>query len=31
MYYNLAINKWMYLSPDIQFVQNERNEDSIAI
>ena len=30
-YYNLAINKWMYLSPDIQFVQNEREEDSFAV
>jgi hypothetical protein len=30
-YYNLAINKWLYLSPDIQFVQNEREEDSFAV
>ena len=30
-YYNLAINKWMYLSPDIQFVQNAREEDDFAI
>ena len=31
LYYNLAINKWLYLSPDIQFVQNEREEDSFAV
>jgi hypothetical protein len=24
LYYNIAINKWLYLTPDIQFIQNER-------
>ena len=30
-YYNLAINKWMYLSPDIQFVQNENKGDNFVV
>jgi porin len=24
LYYNLQINKWLHLTPDIQFIQNER-------
>jgi hypothetical protein len=30
-YYNFAINKWLYLSPDIQFIKNERVGDDLAI
>jgi len=31
LYYNIAINKWLHLTPDIQFVQNEREADDFAI
>jgi porin len=31
LYYNFEINKWLHLTPDLQFVQNERQADSIAI
>ena len=31
LYYNVAINKWLYLTPDIQFVQNEREDDDFAV
>jgi porin len=31
LYYNIAINKWFHLTPDIQFVQNERAGDDLAV
>jgi carbohydrate-selective porin OprB len=31
LYYNIAINKWLHLTPDLQIVQNERERDDIAI
>jgi porin len=31
LYYNFEINKWLHLTPDLQFVQNQREEDDIAI
>jgi hypothetical protein len=31
LYYNIAINKWLHLTPDIQLVQNEREDDDIAV
>jgi carbohydrate-selective porin OprB len=31
LYYNLAINKWLHLSPDLQLIQNERQADSVAV
>ncbi len=31
VYYNLEINKWMHLSPDLQLVKNERKGDSLAV
>ena len=31
IYYNVALNNWLHLTPDIQFVQNERVGDKFAI
>jgi len=31
LYYNIAINKWLHLSPDLQFIQNERKGDDLAV
>ena len=31
LYYNIAINKWLHLSADLQLVQNEREEDDLAV
>ena len=31
IYYNFEINKWLHLTPDLQFVQNEREADDIAV
>jgi carbohydrate-selective porin OprB len=31
LYYNLAINKWLHLTPDIQFIRNEFKGDDIAV
>ena len=31
LYYNLEINKWLHLTPDLQFVKNENAGDDIAI
>jgi len=30
-YYNIAINQWLHLSPDLQFIQNERKGDDLAV
>ena len=31
LYYNIAINKWLRLTPDLQLVMNERAADDIAV
>ena len=31
MYYNIAINPWLHLSPDIQVAQNENENDNLAV
>jgi hypothetical protein len=31
IYYNIAINKWLHLTPDLQFVKNENRGDDLAI
>ena len=31
LYYNIAINQWLHLSPDLQFIQNERKGDDLAV
>jgi len=31
LYYNIEINKWLHLTSDIQFVENERGADSFAV
>jgi porin len=31
LYYNIEINKWLHLTPDFQFVQNQNESDDIAI
>lgn len=31
LYYNVAINKWLHVTADIQFVMNERANDDIAV
>jgi carbohydrate-selective porin OprB len=31
VYYNIAINKWLHLTPDLQVIKNEWNGDDIAI
>ena len=31
IYYNVALNSWLHLTPDMQFVMNERVGDDIAI
>jgi hypothetical protein len=31
LYYNFEINKWAHLSPDIQFIQNEWEDDDLAV
>ena len=31
IYYNFEINKWLHLTPDLQFVQNEREADDVAV
>ena len=31
LYYNLAINKWLHLTPDIQFIRNEFKGDDLAV
>ena len=30
-YYNIALNPWLHLSPDIQFYRNANKKDDIAI
>ena len=31
LYYNFAINKWLHLTPDIQFIMNAREDDDLAV
>ena len=31
LYYNIEINKWLHLTSDIQFVENERGADSFTV
>jgi porin len=31
LYYNFAINKWLHLSPDLQLIENEREDDDLAV
>jgi len=31
LYYNIAINKWMHLTPDLQLVKNEHKGDGLAV
>ena len=31
LYYNIAINKWLHLTPDIQFIRNEFKGDDLAV
>jgi porin len=31
LYYNIAINKWLHVTPDLQFIQNEVKGDDLAI
>jgi porin len=31
IYYNIAINNWFHVTPDLQFIKNERNGDDLAI
>jgi len=31
LYYNFAINKWLHLSPDLQFIKNQREDDDLAV
>jgi carbohydrate-selective porin OprB len=31
LYYNIAINKWLHLTPDLQFIRNEIKGDDLAI
>jgi len=31
VYYNIALNKWLHLTPDLQVIKNERNGDDFAI
>jgi carbohydrate-selective porin OprB len=31
LYYNIAINKWLHLTPDLQFIRNEIKGDNLAV
>jgi carbohydrate-selective porin OprB len=31
IYYNIEVNKWLHLTPDLQVIKNEWNGDDIAI
>ena len=31
LYYNVAVNQWLHVTPDLQFVENERNGDNLAV
>ncbi len=31
LYYNIEINKWLHLTPDLQFIENEVKGDDLAI
>jgi porin len=31
IYYNISINKWFHVTPDLQVIKNERNGDDVAI
>ena len=30
-YYNIEINKWLHLTPDLQLIENERKGDDLAV
>jgi len=31
LYYNIAINKWLHLTPDLQLIRNEREDDDFVV
>jgi carbohydrate-selective porin OprB len=31
LYYSFAINKWLHLTPDLQLIQNEWEDDDFAV
>jgi hypothetical protein len=31
LYYNVAINKWLHLTPDLQLIRNERADDDFVV
>ena len=31
LYYNFEINKWLHLTPDLQFIENQREADDIRL
>jgi len=31
IYYNIAINKWLHVTPNLQFIENEIKGDDLAI
>jgi porin len=31
LYYNVAINKWLHLTPDLQLIRNERKDDDFVV
>ena len=31
VYYNIALNKWLHVTPDLQIAQNEREADDVAV
>ena len=31
IYYNIAINKWLHVTPDLQLIKNENNGDGLAV
>jgi hypothetical protein len=30
-YYNIALNKWLHLTPDLQLVENQRKRNDLAV
>jgi porin len=31
LYYNIALNKWLHLTPDLQLVENARKRADLAV
>jgi carbohydrate-selective porin OprB len=31
VYYNIALNKWLHLTPDLQLIENEYKGDNLAV